>query len=64
MSFCCVLCQQQTLFISSLCGECQKVKYLMMIYSPEKVVDVLNRVLKVKNVEKRIVNVKEEERDA
>jgi hypothetical protein len=47
-----------------LCGECQKVKYLMMIYSPEKVIDVLNRVLKVKNIEKRIVNVKEEERDA
>jgi hypothetical protein len=36
----------------------------MMIYSPEKVIDVLNRVLKVKNIEKRIVNVKEEERDA
>jgi hypothetical protein len=36
----------------------------MMIYSPEKVIDVLNRVLKVKNIEKRIVNVKEEEQDA
>ena len=54
----CVLCRNQTMFVSNLCPECSKIQKYMMLYGEHCVYDILNKVLLVKNVEKKTDKVK------
>ena len=59
----CVLCKNQTLFISSLCPECSKIQKYMMLYGEHCIYDILNKVLLVKNVDKRTDKVVDDKKD-
>ena len=54
MALCCVMCKNETLFISSLCSKCSIISKYMQIYSPEIIHDILHKTLVVKNIEKRL----------
>lgn len=54
----CVLCRNQTMFVSNLCPECAKIQKYMLLYGEQCVYDILNKVLLVKNVEKKTDKVK------
>jgi hypothetical protein len=49
----CVLCKNKTLFVSSLCPECSKISKYMQLYGEDTVYEILNKVLLVKNVDKK-----------
>ena len=59
----CVLCKNQTLFVSSLCPECSKIQKYMMLYGEHCIYDILNKVLLVKNVDKRTDKVADDKKD-
>lgn len=59
----CVLCKNQTLFVSSLCPECSKIQKYMMLYGEHCIYDILNKVLLVKNVDKRTDKVVDDKKD-
>jgi len=50
----CVLCRNETLFVSNLCVKCSRIQKFMTIYGDEAVYEILDRTLLVKNVDKRI----------
>lgn len=54
----CVLCRNKTMYVSNLCPECAKIQKYMLLYGVECVYDILNKVLLVKNVEKKTDKVK------
>jgi len=54
----CVLCRNKTMYVSNLCPECAKIQKYMLLYGAECVYDILNKVLLVKNVEKKTDKVK------
>ena len=43
----CPLCRNEWCITSKLCNECNKVKHLMDIYSREKVIEILEKILVV-----------------
>lgn len=43
----CPLCRKEWCITSKLCDECNKVKHLMDIYSREKVIEILEKILVV-----------------
>jgi hypothetical protein len=43
----CPLCRKEWCITSKLCDECNKIKHLMDIYSREKVIEILEKVLVV-----------------
>jgi len=45
--FSCPLCRTEWCITSKLCDKCNKVKHLMDIYSRDKVVEILEKVLVV-----------------
>ena len=59
----CVLCKNQTLFVSSLCPECSKIQKYMLLYGEHCIYDILNKVLLVKNVDKRTDKVADDKKD-
>ena len=59
----CVLCRNQTLFVSSLCPECAKIQKYMFLYGEHCVYDILNKVLLVKNVEKKTDKIMDDKKD-
>lgn len=59
----CVLCRNQTLFVSSLCPECSKIQKYMFLYGEHCIYDILNRVLLVKNVNKKTEKTIEDKKD-
>jgi glutaredoxin-related protein len=46
------------MYVSNLCPECAKIQKYMLLYGAECVYDILNKVLLVKNVEKKTDKVK------
>jgi len=46
------------MFVSNLCPECAKIQKYMLLYGEHCVYDILNKVLLVKNVEKKTDKVK------
>lgn len=44
--FLCVLCEKETVYTSSLCDKCRVIKHLMTVYTPDRVYDVLDKVLR------------------
>lgn len=59
----CVLCRNQTLFVSSLCPECSKIQKYMFLYGENCIYDILNKVLLVKNVNKKTDKTIEDKKD-
>lgn len=57
--FLCVLCEKETVYTSSLCDNCRVIKHLMTAYSPERVYEVLDRVLR-RTVDKQDLKINEE----
>jgi len=43
--FSCTLCEINSVYTASLCEECRKIKHMMTCYTPERVIEVLDRVL-------------------
>jgi len=56
----CILCRNETLFISNLCSKCAKIQKFMVIYGDDAVHDILHKTLVVKNIDKRLKNQIEE----
>ena len=54
MTFSCILCRNETLFVSNLCTKCSRIQKFMTIYGDEAVYDILNKTLLVKNVDRRV----------
>jgi len=54
--FSCPLCRTEWCITSKLCDDCNKIKHLMDIYSRDKVIDILEKVLVVE----KFKNTKEE----
>lgn len=54
--FSCPLCRTEWCITSKLCVDCNKIKHLMDIYSRDKVIDILEKVLVVE----KFKNTKEE----
>lgn len=59
----CVLCKNQTMYVSNLCPECSKIQKYMMLYGEDCIYDILNKVLLVKNVDKRTDKVADDKKD-
>lgn len=59
----CVLCRNQTMFVSNLCPECAKIQKYMLLYGEHCIYDILNKVLLVKNVDKRTDKVVDDKKD-
>jgi len=59
----CVLCKNQTMYVSNLCPECSKIQKYMMLYGEKCIYDILNKVLLVKNVDKRTEKVSDDKKD-
>tara|TARA_R100000353_G_scaffold24046_1_gene20760 strand:- start:213 stop:476 length:264 start_codon:yes stop_codon:yes gene_type:complete len=57
--FLCVLCEKEHVYTSSLCDNCRVIKHLMTTYSPERVCDVLDKVLR-RTEEKQEIKIQEE----
>ena len=53
----CPLCRKEWCITSKLCDECNKVKHLMDIYSREKVIEILEKILVVEKFKKFNPNV-------
>ena len=45
--FSCPLCRSEWCITSKLCDKCNKVKHLMDIYSRDKIIEILEKVLVV-----------------
>jgi len=56
--FSCALCEDEWCYTSRVCEKCRRIKHIMNIYSRDKVLDVIERVLvrPDENVEKTVVN--------
>lgn len=59
----CVLCRNQTMFVSNLCPECSKIQKYMFLYGEHCIYDILNKVLLVKNVNKKTEKTIEDKKD-
>ena len=47
MSLTCPLCRNEWIILSKLCIECDRIRYLMNLYSRQKVLDILDKTLVV-----------------
>ena len=54
MAFSCILCRNETLFVSNLCVKCSRIQKFMTIYGDEAIYEILDKTLLVKNVDKRV----------
>jgi hypothetical protein len=52
--FSCSLCSQNVMFIYSLCNDCLKVKKHIDDYGLERVSGILDKILKVQFIDKKI----------
>jgi len=57
MSLTCPLCRNEWIIVSKLCSECDRIRYLMSLYSRDKVIEILDKTLVVQKF-------KEEEEEA
>ncbi len=60
--FLCVLCEKNTVYTSSLCDDCRRIKHLMTVYSPDRVCDVLDKVL-MRTEEKQDLKINHESKE-
>jgi glutaredoxin-related protein len=51
------------MYVSNLCPECSKIQKYMMLYGEHCIYDILNKVLLVKNVDKRTDKVVDDKKD-
>tara|TARA_R110000796_G_scaffold142054_2_gene258494 strand:- start:2918 stop:3187 length:270 start_codon:yes stop_codon:yes gene_type:complete len=49
--FSCPLCRYETIFLSKLCDKCDRIRHIISIYSIDKVLEVIEEKLVVKNEE-------------
>lgn len=47
MNLTCPLCRNEWIILSKLCSECDRIRYLMNLYSRDKVLDILDKTLVV-----------------
>lgn len=47
MSLTCPLCRNEWIILSKLCAECDRIRYLMNLYSRDKVLEILDKTLVV-----------------
>lgn len=47
MSLTCPLCRSEWIIVSKLCSECDRIRYLMSLYSRDKVIEILDKTLVV-----------------
>lgn len=45
MSLTCPLCRQEWILLSKLCPECDRIRFLMSVYSREKILEILDKTL-------------------
>ena len=57
--FLCVLCEKNTVYTSSLCDDCRRIKHLMTVYTPDRVCEVLDKVL-MRTEEKQDIKINNE----
>lgn len=43
--FSCALCEEEWCYTSRLCDKCRRIKHLMNIYSKDKVLEVIEKIL-------------------
>tara|TARA_R110000772_G_C13077953_1_gene417140 strand:+ start:296 stop:517 length:222 start_codon:yes stop_codon:yes gene_type:complete len=59
MVFNCVLCEKKTVYTTYICENCRRIKHLMNLYSTERIVEILDKVL-LRTVDKQDLKIKEE----
>ena len=47
MSFTCPMCRKKWIITTKLCEECDKIRHMMEIYSPKKIIQILQKLLVV-----------------
>tara|TARA_R110001606_G_scaffold158611_3_gene302452 strand:+ start:507 stop:725 length:219 start_codon:yes stop_codon:yes gene_type:complete len=45
MSLTCPLCREEWILLSKLCPDCDRIRFLMSIYSRDKILDILDKTL-------------------
>ena len=45
MSLTCPLCRVEWILLSKLCPECDRIRFLMSIYSRDKILEILDKTL-------------------
>jgi hypothetical protein len=45
MSLTCPLCREEWILLSKLCPECDRIRFLMSIYSRDKILEILDKTL-------------------
>lgn len=60
-TFCCPLCRESVIFMSRLCLECEKIRYVMSCYSREKVIEVVEKIFLIEQLKKDKKGIEEDE---
>lgn len=60
--FSCKLCERETVFTTSICEGCRKIRHYMNIYTPKRVYEILDNVLS-REEDKQDNKIKEEIKD-
>ena len=55
MSLTCPLCRQEWILLSKLCPECDRIRFLMSIYSRDKILDILDKTLIVQKFKEEVI---------
>ncbi len=53
MTFTCPLCRKEWILYKNVCLKCDKIRHLMEIYSRDKVIDILEKVLVVEQFKEK-----------
>lgn len=54
MTFTCPLCRTEYLFVSKLCDRCDRIRYVMSLYSREKVLEVIEKVFLIDKFKEKV----------
>tara|TARA_R110001592_G_scaffold157372_1_gene388211 strand:+ start:832 stop:1053 length:222 start_codon:yes stop_codon:yes gene_type:complete len=55
MSLTCPLCREEWILLSKLCPECDRIRFLMSIYSRDKILDILDKTLIVQKFKEEVI---------
>ena len=55
MSLTCPLCREEWILLSKLCPECDRIRFLMSIYSRDKILEILDKTLIVQKFKEEVI---------
>tara|TARA_R110000764_G_scaffold23894_1_gene58000 strand:- start:472 stop:693 length:222 start_codon:yes stop_codon:yes gene_type:complete len=55
MSLTCPLCREEWILLSKLCPDCDRIRFLMSIYSRDKILDILDKTLIVQKFKEEVI---------